>query len=132
MTDYKQLCSELLNRLQGLYDELVDSEMGWVPPEAQELMTRAHAALAEPEPSTERPGRLRVGDVWEFWAEVHVKGKRKPVDKLLQWEVIGWHRGQYAWELQSLDGEHKAYLMEFAPSYEEMRYIGPANSSTSK
>jgi hypothetical protein len=50
MTDYKQMCAELLNRLQGLYDELVDSEMGWVPPEAQELMTRARAALAEPEP----------------------------------------------------------------------------------
>jgi hypothetical protein len=50
MTDYKQLCAELVNRLEGLYDELVDSEMGWVPPEAQELMTRAHAALAEPEP----------------------------------------------------------------------------------
>lgn len=50
MTDYKQLCTELVDRLEGLYDELVDSEMGWVPPEAQELMTRAHAALAEPEP----------------------------------------------------------------------------------
>lgn len=47
MTDYKKLCAELLDRLKGLYDELVDSEMGWVPPEAQELMTRTHAALAE-------------------------------------------------------------------------------------
>ena len=31
MTDYKQLCAELLNRLQGLYDELVDSEMAGFP-----------------------------------------------------------------------------------------------------
>ena len=95
-------------------------------------MTRAHAALAEPEPSTERPDRLCVGDVWEFLTELHVNGKRKTVDKLLQWEVKGWNNWECAWELQSLDGEHRTYLMEFAPCYEEMRYIGPANSSTSK
>ena len=117
MTDYKQLCAELVDDL-----ELCD----W-PYKLKEAIRadieRARAALAEPEPSTERPDRLRVGDVWEFWTEVNVKGKQKPVDKLLQWEVVGWHDGQYAWELQSLDGEHRTYLMEFAPSYEEMRFV---------
>ena len=58
MADYKQLCAELLDRLEGLYNELVDSEMGWVPPEAQELMTRTRAALAEPEP--EGPTREEI------------------------------------------------------------------------
>jgi hypothetical protein len=88
------------------------------------IANRARAALVESEPSAERPNRLRVGDIWEFWTEVRVKGKKKPVEKLMQWEVIGWHEGQYAWELLSLDGEHREYLMEFAPSYEDMRFLG--------
>lgn len=112
MTDFRALCAELV--------AAIDAQS----PRAASLLDRAQAALAEPEPSTERPDRLRVGDVWEFEIEIYVKGKRKPIGKLLQWEVMGWHNGQYAWELQSLDGEHKIYLMEFAPGYEEMRFIG--------
>lgn len=115
MTNYKQLCAELV--------DAIDSGVPTDRMHSSPLMLRARAALAEPEPLTERPDRLRVGDVWEFWTEVNMKGKQKPVDKLLQWEVVGWHDGQYAWELQSLDGEHRTYLMEFAPSYEEMRFV---------
>lgn len=112
-TDFRALCVDLLREL--------DHASAW--DYRQALKDQARAALAEPEPSTDRPDRLRVGDVWEFLVEVNVKGKRKPVDKLLQWEVVGWHDGQYAWELQSLDGEHRTYLMEFAPCYEEMRFV---------
>ena len=118
MTDYKQLCAELVDALIA-HGQPDDAAVGYVAG----LLTRARAALAEPEPSTERPDRLRVGDVWEFWTEMNVKGKQKPVDKLLQWEVMGWNNWEYAWELQSLDGEHRTYLMEFAPSYEEMRFV---------
>ena len=114
MTDYKQLCAELLKAYEILLGELRFDNR---------LAKRARAALAEPEPSMERPDRLRAGDVWEFWTEVNIKGKPKPVEILLQWEVVGWHNGEYAWELQSLDGKHKTYLMEFAPSYEEMRFV---------
>jgi len=115
MTDYKQLCAELV--------DAIDSGIPTDRMHSSPLVLRARAALAEPEPSMERPDRLRVGDVWEFLVEVNVKGKRKPVDKLLQWEVMGWHSGECAWELQSIDGERKTYLMEFAPSYEEMRFV---------
>ena len=118
MTDYKQLCARMADELDHYRQLLMDDRR-----EVHALATEARAALAEPEPSTERPDRLRVGDVWEFWTEVNVKGKQKPVEILLQWEVVGWHNGEYAWELQSLDGEHKTYLMEFAPSYEEMRFV---------
>jgi hypothetical protein len=121
MTDYKQLCADLLEAYEILLGELRFDNR---------LAKRARAVLAEPEPSTDRPDRLRVGDVWEFWTEVNIKGKTKPVDILLQWEVVGWHNGQYAWELQSLDGEHKTYLMEFAPSYEEMRFIRSNETKT--
>jgi hypothetical protein len=38
--------------------------------------------------------------------------------------VMGWNNWEYAWELKSLDGKHTTYLMEFAPGYEEMRFIG--------
>ena len=121
MTDYKQLCAELVEL--GSSPARSVSELAERMSQVMDLADRARAALAEPEPSMERPDRLRVGDVWEFWTEVNIKGKPKPVEILLQWEVVGWHNGQYAWELQSLDGKHKTYLMEFAPSYEEMRFV---------
>jgi hypothetical protein len=127
MTDYKQLCADLVAAWDDLpwhYDwkgNLIGLADGCQLDDS--AVERARTALAEPEPSTDRPDRLRVGDVWEFWTEVNIKGKTKPVDILLQWEVVGWHNGEYAWKLQSLDGEHKTYLMEFAPSYEEMRFI---------
>jgi hypothetical protein len=71
-----------------------------------------------------RPDRLIAGDVWEFEWEVQVKGKRKPQLQKLKFKVIGYHQGQCAWELMSLDGEHYCYLMEFTPQYEDMTYIG--------
>lgn len=131
-TDFRALAQELLAAIQ-LYTGLNPAASEMSPVEKTEKLMDAMAATVAalatlppepPKPSTERPNRLRAGDMWEFEMEVYVKGKQKPVDMLLQWEVIGWHNGQYAWELQSLDGEHKTYLMEFAPSYEEMRFIG--------
>ena len=123
MTNYKQLCAELLSELENAIRVIYGEDGTRHISSADPVITKVRTALAEPEPSTERPDRLRVGDVWEFLTEEHVKGKRKPEDKLLQWEVKGWHNGEYAWELQSLDGEHRTYLMEFAPSYEEMRFV---------
>jgi len=72
----------------------------------------------------ERPDRLIAGDVWEFEWGVQVKGKRKPQPQKLKFKVIGYHHGQCAWQLMSLDGEHYCYLLEFAPQYEDMTYIG--------
>ena len=69
MTDYKQLCGELLNRLNGLYEEIVDAGVGYVPDEAQDLMNRARAALAEPEP--EGP---TVMDIIELAEQIEAAG----------------------------------------------------------
>jgi hypothetical protein len=119
MTDYKQLCTELLQAWDN-----APTPSDFIDTDGYGVFAKIRAALAEPEPLVERPDRLRVGDVWEFLTELHVNGKQKTIDKLLQWEVKGWNNWEYAWELQSLDGEHRTYLMEFAPSYEEMRFIG--------
>jgi hypothetical protein len=77
----------------------------------------------------QRPARLVAGDIWEFEMEVMVKGKRKPQDVTLQWVVKGYHPGECAWQLQSLDGQHYVYLWEHAPQYEEMTYIGTQNNA---
>ena len=76
----------------------------------------------------ERPDRLIAGDVWEFETEVEVKGKRKPQLMRLQFEVVRYHKGECAWQLKSLIGGHYTYLMECAPQYEDMTYIGPLDS----
>lgn len=76
----------------------------------------------------QRPDRLIAGDIWEFEAEVKVKGKRKFQDVTLQCVVKGYHPGECAWQLQSLDGQHYVYLWEHSPQYEEMTYIGTQNN----
>jgi hypothetical protein len=64
--------------------------------------------------------------VWEFEMELPVKGRRRPVSQVRRWKVVGWHTGQYAWELISMDVEqHRTYLNLFAPQYEEMTFISP-------
>lgn len=72
--------------------------------------------------ATKSPFRLRVGDIWEFETEVKERGKIKP--KTMRWRVMKWHAGVLAWQLQSLDKKHFTYLMDFAPQYEEMKFIG--------
>jgi hypothetical protein len=67
---------------------------------------------------------LVIGDIWEFETEVKVKNKRKLQAVTLQWVVKGYHPGECAWQLQSLDEQHYVYLWEHAPQYEEMTYIG--------
>jgi hypothetical protein len=78
-------------------------------------------------PSGEVPVRLRVGDIWEFETEVKERGRMKP--RTMQWRVVQWHTGELAWQLQSLDGKHFTYLMEFAPQYEDMKFIGTEQTS---
>jgi hypothetical protein len=80
----------------------------------------------------ERPDRLIAGDVWEFEWEAQVKGKRKPQLQKLKFKVIGYHPFQCAWQLMSLDGEHYCYLLEFAPQYEDMTYIGHLDQDESE
>jgi hypothetical protein len=80
----------------------------------------------------ERPDRLIAGDVWEFEWGVQVKGKRKPQPQKLKFKVIGYHPFQFAWQLKSLDGEHYCYLLEFAPQYEDMTYIGHLDQDESE
>jgi hypothetical protein len=75
-TDYKALCAELANYLQGRKD----LECGWgeEDPE-QDLLDRARAALAQPEPvapTDEEIGKwhdqcadlTRLGEVDHYWA----------------------------------------------------------------
>jgi hypothetical protein len=93
---------------------------------AREILTHGQKLALEkvvPE-SLERPNRLIEGDIWEFEAELKVKGKRKLQNLTLQWEVVGWHQGQHAWQLRSLDGRYIEYLLEFSPQYEAMDYVG--------
>jgi hypothetical protein len=95
--------------------------------QCEEIRAELLAIAAELEGDSkenERPDRLIAGDVWEFELEVQVKGKRKPQPQKLKFKVIGYHHGQCAWQLASLDGEHYCYLLEFAPQYEDMTYIG--------
>jgi hypothetical protein len=77
--------------------------------------------------ATKVPVRLRVGDIWEFETEVKERGRMKP--RTMQWRVVQWHTGELAWQLQSLDGKHFTYLMEFAPQYEDMKFIGTEKTS---
>jgi hypothetical protein len=90
---------------------------------AAELEERSPISVKE-----QRPDRLVIGDIWEFETEVKVKGKRKLQAVTLQWVVKGYHPGECAWQLQSLDGQHYVYLWEHAPQYEEMTYIGTKKS----
>jgi len=73
------------------------------------------------------PSRLRIGDIWEFETEVKERGKIKP--RIMQWRVVQWHAGELAWQLQSLDEKHFTYLMDFAPQYENMKFIGTEKTS---
>lgn len=73
------------------------------------------------------PSRLRVNDIWEFETEVKERGKIK--SKTMQWRVVQWHARELAWQLRSLDGKHFTYLMDFAPQYEEMKFIGTQQAS---
>ena len=80
--------------------------------------------------TTERPDRLRPGDVWEFEAELPMKGWRKLVPQTRRWEVLWWHAGECAWELVSLDDDkHQLFLLPFTPSWHsEMTFIPPAST----
>ena len=98
---------------------------------AREILTYGQKlALDEvaPEP-LELPNRLIKGDIWEFETEVKVKGKRKLQNVTLQWEVVGFHQGEHAWQLRSLDGGYFEYLLEFSPQYEVMRYVGKVSEN---
>jgi hypothetical protein len=77
MTDYKQLCVELLVALE-------DEASNWnLEPEDHPLVVRARAALSEPEPEGPTDGEL-VDAYWEGWNEcskrenqaVHAAGLR--------------------------------------------------------
>ena len=130
MTNYRRLCAELVAAWDDLpwqYNRKGDIiGVKGLPPD-DSAVERARVALAE------RPNRLSTGDVWEFSAEVLPKGKAKPVNKLLQWEVLLWHSFLEMRELQSLDGEHTIYVEEDAPCYnEEMRFIRSSETKTQK
>jgi hypothetical protein len=64
-TDYKALCGELLNRLSGLYEELIDEEVGYVPDEAQDLMNRAWDAMAEEGESSKGPTKAELRQLFD-------------------------------------------------------------------
>jgi hypothetical protein len=115
---------DLIKRLTEKLDHL---HCQYNVPNQSALIAEARAYLEETAPvlaKEQRPDRLIVGDIWEFETEVWVKGKRKPQVVTLQCVVKGYHHGECAWQLQSLDEQHYVYLLECAPQYEEMTYIG--------
>jgi hypothetical protein len=100
MPDYKELCGDLLNRLNGLYEELIDAGAGWIPPEAQELMNHAWEAMAEPEPE----GAIPVNERLPYAAECDECGRcwlLTVEDEYPQWRLhsIEGHRpgGKMIW-----------------------------------
>ena len=118
----EELCDDYFNAVltpQQLYD-LGTELQSLAAPCLDDLQNEA-AALIHP------PAHLRVGDIWEFETEVKERGKMKP--KIMQWRVVQWHAGEFAWQLQSLDGKHFEYLMDFAPQYEDMKFIGTEKTS---
>ena len=50
MTDFRALCAELVNDLEEYGEAVVDAGVGWVDPDTRELLIRARALLAQPEP----------------------------------------------------------------------------------
>ena len=125
MTDPRDL-------IKRLAEELNDLHCHYNVPNQSALIAEARAYLEETAPvlaKEQRPDRLIVGDIWEFETEVWVKGKRKLQAVTLQWEVKGFHHGECAWQLQSLDEQHYVYLWGSAPQYEEMTYIGTKKSA---
>lgn len=83
--------------------------------------------LDEPEPEEPPPDRIRTGDIWEFEAEVLVKGSRKMKPMTFQWEVVGWHSGELSWQLKCLDDRVRSpqyiYVLTHEPQYAEMTRI---------
>ena len=81
----------------------------------------------EPEPEEPPPDIIRVGDIWEFEADVLVKGSRKVKPMMLQWEVVGWHHGELSWQLKCLDEKvlkpQYIYVFTHEPQYTEMTRI---------
>jgi len=127
MTDPRDLIKRLADELDHYRQILMDDKR-----ETHALAAEARAYLEETAPvlvKEQRPDRLIVGDIWEFETEVKVKGKRKLQAVTLQWEVKGFHHGECAWQLQSLDEQHYVFLWGSAPQYEEMTYIGTKKSA---
>lgn len=81
----------------------------------------------EPKPEEPPPDRIRTGDIWEFEAEVLVKGSSKRKPMTLQWEVVGWHSGELSWQLKCLDDRVRSpqyiYVLTHEPQYAEMTRI---------
>jgi hypothetical protein len=78
-TDYKALCAELANHLQGRKD----LECGWPgeDPE-QDLLDRARAELAQPEPAAPTDEEI------EEWADAASEAPLEEMDP----EIYGWRR----------------------------------------
>ena len=121
--DFISLCKDILNSCEtknGCCQ--VDAELL----NKMQCMVYGHDTLAASQES-ERPDRLKAGDIWEFETDVKIKGKIKP--QKMQWQVMLFHQGELAWQLKSLDGKYLTYLLEFSPQYEEMKFIGTSKLS---
>ena len=56
-TDYRALCAELLDALDGWHQAVFETGTGWVRPDETYLLDRARAALAEPDGPAVPEGR---------------------------------------------------------------------------
>lgn len=57
INDLRELVAQLVEHLDGLYEEIIDAGVGYIPDEAKELIARAWDALDESKGSHQRPSK---------------------------------------------------------------------------
>jgi hypothetical protein len=92
--DFRALCEELLDALNGWHSAVFETEVSWVRPDETYLIDRARAALAEPQPPDDgevaNPWKRAVIDAlvcnWQLKKE-HESDPVKALNDLISWEV---------------------------------------------
>ena len=65
--DFRALCAELIDALDGWHQAVLETGSGWVKPDEACLLDRARAALAQPEPEVVEPTDEELLKMW--WRE---------------------------------------------------------------
>jgi hypothetical protein len=73
---YRALCAELVNDLEEYGEAVVDAGVGWVDPDTRELLIRARALLAQPEPKDPTDEELTL--TYAYAVAAAVGNKRGP------------------------------------------------------
>jgi hypothetical protein len=73
---YRAMCAELVNDLEEYGEAVVDAGVGWVDPDTRELLIRARALLAQPEPKDPTDEELTL--TYAYAVAAAVGNKRGP------------------------------------------------------